>query len=213
MEKLNRIDRIVTIPVDVTNDFMDGGALPVPNGKEVVFPLNRLLSYTRRNGGIVAATKEDHPISTPHFEKWPVHGVKGTWGAEFYKNLFIEPDDFVIYKGMGQTDGYSGFEGETIDGLTLEELIYPSQRERVAVLIGGLATDYCVLNTTLDALKIAEKARKAKVGKISVYAISDAMRAVNINADDGKNALMEMKNAGANIVYSFDILNGQVLEI
>jgi nicotinamidase/pyrazinamidase len=214
MEKpKNIVDRIVTIPVDVTNDFCTGGALPVPDGERVIPPLNRLFAYTRINNGLVVATKETHPLSTPHFDKWPIHGVEGTWGAQFHPDLDDKAIDIVVNKGMGQTDGYSGFEGVSDDGETLESLVTPISRERVAVLIGGLATDYCVLNTALDALKIAEKVRQSRIGHISVYAIYDAMRAVNINPDDGKKALTAMEEAGAIIVDSDDVINGKVLEI
>jgi nicotinamidase/pyrazinamidase len=214
MEKPNnKIDRIVTVAVDTTNDFCTGGALPVPEGEQVVPPLNRLFSYTHQHDGLVVATREQHPLSTPHFDKWPVHSVKGTIGAEFHPDLATDNIDVVINKGMGQTDGYSGFEGYSDDDETLESIITPARLERVAVLIGGLATDYCVLNTTLDALKLAEKVKQAQKGKISVYAIVDAMRAVNVNANDGQKALETMEKTGAIIVSSDEIVNDGFLRV
>lgn len=215
MEKLNikNTDRIVTIGVDVQKDFCTGGALAVPGGDEVVPVLNTLFKYTREHNGIVAHTQEQHPPVTPHFDIWPVHCVEDTIGAEFHDDLNVLSGDIIIKKGMGQTDGYSGFEGISDDGQTLEQIITPKRKERVAVLIGGLATEYCDKNTILEALEVAEKVRKNRAGKIAVYAIANAMRAVNINPDDGKKAMIEIQKAGAIIVNSEDIINGRVLDI
>ena len=201
-------DRIVTINVDVQNDFCPGGALAVTEGDQVIAPLSALNEYTRENGGIVIATGDQHPAETPHFDKWPVHCVAGTEGAALNTALDIRTTDIIVDKGMEQTDGYSGLEGITRDGRTIAEIIQPVGRERVAVLIGGLATDYCVLNTTLDALKV-----DPKDGELKIYAIRDAMRAVNIQPTDGENAIAEMEAAGAIVIDSVEILTGRALEI
>lgn len=207
METL-KADRLVTINVDVQKDFCPGGALAVAHGDDVITPLNALNRFTRERGGLVIATGDQHPKNTPHFDKWPVHCVAGTDGAEFHPRLHLTRKDVIINKGMGQTDGYSGFEGYARDGQTIEQLIRPVDRERVAVLIGGLATDYCDLNTVLDALKV-----NPGKGTLDIFAVKDAMRAVNIKPDDGARALWRMQNAGAHLVHSTDILNGYVLEI
>jgi len=203
-------DRIVTINVDVQNDFTPGGALGVTEGDQVVAPLNELNRFTRENGGIVIATGDQHPATTPHFDIWPVHCIAGTEGAALRADLEILPEDIIINKGMGQTDGYSGYEGVTTDGRTIEQIVSPAPRERVALLIGGLATDYCVLNTTLDA---ARQAKAEKDGTLSVFVIRDAIRAVNINPEDGADAIKQMEEAGATIIDSIDILTGQAIEL
>ncbi len=209
MEKLT-VDRIVTINVDVQNDFCPGGSLAVANGDEVISPLNQLNDFTREHGGTVIASGDQHPLVTPHFgpDAWPVHCVAGTEGAALHHSLDIRPTDIVINKGMGQTDGYSAFEGITNDGEPLESFITPKGRERVALLVGGLATDYCVLNTVLDGTKLAQGE-----GSLQVFAIKDAMRAVNIQPGDDTKAIDQMVEAGAIIIDSVDVLTNRAFEL
>ena len=202
-------DRIVTIAVDVQNDFCPGGKLAVNDGDQVVPPINQLFEYTRANQGAIIVTGDQHPANTPHFDLWPVHCVEDTNGAKLRTDLDVQPEDFVINKGTGQTNGYSGFEGATVDGQTIETIINPAAKERIAILIGGLATDYCVVNTVMDALEFADRMRVERQAKIAVYAITDAMRAVNINPDDGEKALEKMEKAGAILVTTDDIMNKQ----
>lgn len=194
-------DRIVTINVDVQNDFCPGGALAVTDGDRVIAPLNDLNDFTRLHNGMVIATGDQHPEATPHFDKWPAHCVAGTEGAALHDGLNIQATDIIINKGMGQTDGYSAFEGVTEAGQTLESLIRPVGRERVAAVIGGLATDYCVLNTVLDGLAIDQGN-----GTLRLFVARDAVRAVNIQPEDGDQALAHMEAAGATLVESVDIL-------
>ncbi|MGV9001629.1 MAG: isochorismatase family protein [Candidatus Saccharimonadaceae bacterium] len=194
MEKFNA-DRIVTINVDVQNDFCPGGSLAVAEGDQVVAPLNELNDFTRQNGGTVVFTGDQHPDKTPHFDIWPVHCVAGTEGAALREDLIVLEADTIVSKGTGQTDGYSAFEGLTTDGRELAEVIKPINRERVAVLMGGLATDYCVLNSALDAVKVEQGD-----GEIRVYVIREAIRGVNINADDSEKAIEAMATAGVTIV-------------
>ena len=207
MEKYTA-DRLVTINVDVQNDFMPGGSLAVPNGDEVITPLNAINAYTHQHNGLVIATGDQHPLNTPHFgpDAWPVHCVSGTLGAALDTRLDIQPADSLVDKGMGQTDGYSAFEGVSRDGRTLEQIITPVGRERVAGLIGGVATEYCVLNTVLDATKVDQLQ-----GDLRVYVIEDAIR--GINEADVTQAIKKMKQAGAIIIRSTDVLNGQLIEV
>lgn len=194
-------DRIVTIAVDVQNDFCTDGALAVADAETVIDPLNHVMQYTRAHGGTVVATRDWHPATTPHFDAWPVHCVAGTAGAELHPTLDIRPEDIIINKGMGQTDGYSAFEGASDAGMTLETLIRPrTPRERVAVMIGGLATDFCVLKTALDAAKTANE-----LGHITIYALQDAMRAVNLQPGDDQAALRTMEQAGARLIQTSDV--------
>ncbi len=204
-------DRIVMIDVDVQNDFCPGGALGVTEGDQVVTPVNTLNEFARANDGTVIATGDQHPAVTPHFDTWPVHCVADTFGSRFHSDLDIRPTDIIIDKGMGQTDGYSGYEGVTKDNITIEQLVAPrSPKERVAVILGGLATDYCVKATALDAAKQADRVRAAKQGVIDVYVAEDAIRAVNIQPGDSTSAIAEMRAAGIIITTSTDIINGTV---
>jgi nicotinamidase/pyrazinamidase len=203
------IDRIVAVGIDIQHDFIDG-SLAVTEGVDIIEPMNALTAYVRRLGGIAAFTRDWHPEHTAHFEKWPVHCVAETPGAEFNPALHIDPSDIIISKGMStMDDGYSGFEGQSEDGRSLESLIQPrSQRERVGVVIGGLATDYCDLATVTDALHTFRDQPN-----VFIAAATDAMRAVNLEANDGQKAINTMEAQGAYIVTSKDVLQGRVFSI
>jgi nicotinamidase/pyrazinamidase len=175
------------IVVDVQNDFCPGGSLAVAHGDEVIGPLNKLIEKFLAKNAPIFKTRDWHPPETKHFKKhggtWPVHCVQNTKGAEFHSQLKDDPRIRVISKGLGDTDCYSGFD-ET-------DLAEQLQREGVEeVLIGGLATDYCVKNTVLDALK----------NGFHVKALADAMKPVDVNPGDGERAIAEMRAAGAEIV-------------
>ena len=200
MERTTTNRRNVLIAVDIQNDFVDG-SLAVTDGDQVIAPLNQMAGAVRDSGGTVAFTRDWHPASTPHFDAWPVHCVENTDGAAFAPTLDVTARDVIISKGTGQTDGYSGAEGTADDGTTLEQLIMPEDRERVAVFIGGLATDYCVKATAIDISTIF-KDREA----VEVFAIREAMRAVNINPEDEIDAINAMAAAGAKIITVDDAL-------
>jgi nicotinamidase/pyrazinamidase len=176
------------IVVDVQNDFCPGGSLAVAHGDEVVAPLNNLVNEFLDRGDSVFKTRDWHSAKTKHFAAyggvWPVHCVQGSLGAEFHKDLIDDPRVTIISKGIDESaDGYSGF-----DGTHLAQLLREQGVEEV--WIGGLATDYCVKHTVLDALREG----------FEVKALADAMRAVNVNPDDGAQAIEEMRSAGAEIV-------------
>ncbi len=165
-------------------------------------------------GGFVVVTRDVHPETTEHFKKWPVHCVENTEGAELHTDLdYNKALDLEVLKGQTTTDdGYSGFEGRDYDGRTLDSYIWPrSEGEKRHILIGGLATDYCVKATVLDALKVwpqrNEDGQKDKYGRsIAVYALTDAMRAVNIEPADGEKALAEMEAAGAILTTTDEVI-------
>lgn len=132
------------------------------------------------------------PKKTPHFDKWPVHCVANTRGANFHEDLNIQPSDIIINKGTGQTDGYSGWEGRSDKGETLESIITPkTPHEKVKVLLGGLATDFCVKSTALD---IAEHFKDDR--RVTTYLLIDAIRAVGLTPTAEEEALSAMKEAG-----------------
>src|SRR2546422_1326422 len=176
--------------VDVQNDFCPGGSLAVAGGDEVVPALNTLMKEFLDRNEPVFKTRDWHPAKTKHFAAyggaWPIHCVQGTRGAEFHPDLLDDPRITIISKGIDESaDGYSGF-----DGTNLAQLLREDGVEEVWV--GGLATDYCVKHTVLDALREGFK----------VKALADAMRAVNVRPHDGAQAINEMRDAGAEIVGS-----------
>jgi len=177
------------IVVDVQNDFCPGGALAVAQGDEVVPPLNKLIEEFLERGEPVFKSRDWHLENTKHFAAyggtWPGHCVQNTSGAEFHPQLIDDMHIRVISKGLGDTDCYSAFD-ETDLALQLRRLGIEE------LWIGGLATDYCVKNTVLDALK----------ERFRVKALGYAMRAVEIDSGDGARAIEEMRNAGAEIVES-----------
>lgn len=186
--------RNVLVAVDVQNDFIDG-SLAVTEGDQVVQPLNDVAAAVREAGGDVAFTRDWHPAETPHFADyggaWPVHCVAETEGAAFHPDLDVRDTDIVINKGMEQTDGYSGWEGVTDDGQTLEAIIAPlSREEKVRVFVGGLATDYCVKATALDIA-----ARFKDDERVHLYLLRDAIRAVGLAPTDEEKALAAMEEA------------------
>jgi nicotinamidase/pyrazinamidase len=183
------------IVVDVQNDFADpNGSLYVLGGETIVPVLNEEVARAREAGGFVVYTQDWHPPSTPHFEKdggiWPVHCVQETWGAEFHPGLYVTGE--IVRKGTGGEDGYSGFtirhpdSGEEVS-TELADLLKERGIERVVVV--GLATDYCVKDTALDALRLG----------YATTVRTDAMRAVDLQPGDGDRALAQMMAAGARL--------------
>ena len=175
------------IVVDVQNDFCSGGTLAVAEADQVVPPLNKLIEEFLERGEPVFKTRDWHPEQTKHFQAyggtWPVHCVQNTKGAEFHPNLIDDKHIRIISNGLGDADCYSAFD-ETDLELQLHRLGVEE------VWVGGLATDYCVKSTVLDALKKGFR----------VKALENAMRAVDINPGDGERAIAEMRGAGAEIV-------------
>ena len=176
------------IVVDVQNDFCPGGSLAVANGDEVVAPLNKLIKEFLDRGEPVFKSRDWHPAIAKHFAAyggtWPVHCVQNTPGAEFRAGLLDDPRITIISKGTDESaDGYSGFDGTNLAQLLREEGV-------AEVWVGGLATDYCVKHTVLDARREG----------FEVKALADAMRAVNLKPNDGRQAIEEMRDAGAEIV-------------
>lgn len=173
--------------VDVQNDFCPGGTLAVPHGDEVIPPLNKLIDEFLERGDPVYLSRDWHKPTTKHFAAyggtWPAHCVQNTTGAEFHPFLRNDPRIKVISKGLGDTDCYSAFD-ET-------DLAQQLEREHVnELVVGGLATDYCVKNTVIDAVKHGFK----------VKAVEDAMRPVELQPGDGEKAIQQMRDAGAEIV-------------
>jgi nicotinamidase/pyrazinamidase len=183
------------IVVDVQHDFADpSGSLAVRGGAEVVPVLNAEAAVARTAGGSVLYTADWHPRRTPHFVTdggiWPVHCVAGTPGAAFHPDLVV--DGPVVRKGSNGEDGYSGFTmRDPTSGATIPTELEALLRERGVrrVVVGGLATDYCVKATALDAVRLGFEAA----------VLVDGVRAVDLAPGDGDRALEEMRAAGVEL--------------
>jgi nicotinamidase/pyrazinamidase len=173
------------IVVDVQNDFLPGGALAVPGGDEVVPVLNEYLKRFAVKNLPVFATRDWHPPNHCSFQlqggPWPPHCIAGTHGAEFSPDLKLPEGAQIISKATEpEREAYSGFDGTRLFTLLKEQGIR-------RLFIGGLATDYCVLNTVKDALRLG----------FAVFLLRDAVRAVNVHPGDEQKALDEMQRLGA----------------
>jgi nicotinamidase/pyrazinamidase len=176
--------------VDVQNDFCPGGALAVAEGHAVVPLLNQYMERASAAGISIFASRDWHPTQTAHFREfggqWPPHCVQGTPGAEFHPDLRLPEGTVVVSKGMNPVDeGYSLFEGMLEDGR--DALTALRELGVTRVHVGGLATDYCVRATTLDAL----------AARFDVFLLEDAIRAVEVQPGDEERAIKEMREAGA----------------
>ncbi|NJE05874.1 nicotinamidase [Thermococcus sp. M36] len=172
------------IVVDMQRDFMPGGALPVPDGDRIITRCNHYIEEFRRRGALIVATRDWHPPNHISFNErggpWPAHCVQGTKGAEFVVEL---PADAVIISKAAEPDkeAYSGFEGTD-----LAEILKKNGVKRVYVC--GVATEYCVRATSLDAVKHG----------FETYLLRDAVK--GIKPEDEEMALREMERAGVKVL-------------
>jgi nicotinamidase/pyrazinamidase len=186
------------VVVDVQNDFADpSGSLFVPGGDEAIEFINAEIADAAGQGALLVYTQDWHPESTPHFEKdggiWPVHCVGGTWGAEFHPELHVVDGALFIKKGQGGEDGYSAFGMR--DPITGEESStgladHLRRRGIEKVVVVGLALDYCVKGSALDA-------RTAGFGTVL---LADGTRAVDLAPGDGVRAAAALATAGIEVV-------------
>jgi nicotinamidase/pyrazinamidase len=191
-------DGTALLVVDVQNDFADPkGSLSVRGAEEIIPTINDAIRAAQTAGSPVIYTQDWHPPSTPHFQEdggiWPVHCVQGTWGADFHPDLVVLPDAPIVRKGSGGEDGYSAFSvRDPISGdvqrTRLGELLEERGTERV--VIAGLATDYCVKESGLDAIRLG----------FHPAVLTDAVRAVDLREGDVVRALEALEEAGAELV-------------
>ena len=179
--------------VDVQNDFLPGGKLAVPEGDEIVPVLSHYIERFARKGLVVCATREWHPEGHCSFKEsggsWPQHCISDTHGADFPPGLKLPDSAIVVSRAsLPAPDSYSGFEGTDLTG------VFSSHKVK-RLFVGGLATDYCVLNTVTDALSLG----------FEVCLMIDAIKAVNVHPGDGKVAVLEMLRRGAQPVTLADI--------
>jgi nicotinamidase/pyrazinamidase len=175
----------VLLVTDIQNDFLPGGSLAVSGGDEVVPVLNRYIEVFVSQGLPVYATRDWHPERHCSFHAqggpWPPHCVAHTRGAEFAATLTLPPDTTVISKATSQDrEAYSSFQGTDLDSRLHAAGVH-------RIFIGGLTTDYCVLNTVRDARQLG----------YDVFLLADAIRAVDVQPGDGQRAEAEMAKLGA----------------
>lgn len=189
------------IIVDVQKDFCPGGSLAVPDGDAVVEPINEIINAWRWDKEKrILGSRDWHPPVTKHFAKdggiWPVHCVKDTPGADLHPALVKDHWWGIVSKGFTpDTNQYSAFEGIHLpSGMVLEAILRKLNVREVFVC--GLATDYCVKATVLDAIKAG----------FHTNIVTDACRAVNLKPNDGYDAITEMLQAGAVLTRSSQIL-------
>lgn len=173
--------------VDVQNDFCPGGALGVKDGDKVAEKISAIIPKFET----VIASKDWHPRQTVHFEKWPVHCVQRTFGAELHSDIDKDEIDLFLLKGtQNKDDGYSAFEATNV---SLVDFLHNNEIE--ALFVCGLTTDYCVKATALDAVK----------NEFRTFVINDAIAAVNVEPEDGEKALQEIQKKGCMLIPSDEI--------
>ncbi len=178
------------VAVDMQNDFCLGGALAVPEGGTIIKILNKYIEFFSKNGLPIFASRDWHPKKTRHFKKfggrWPAHCIQNTRGAEFHSKLRLPKEVIVISKGMDpDKESYSVFDGADSNDTPFINLLKIFGIKEL--YIGGLATDYCVRHSALDALKDGFR----------VNILVDAIKGVNIEPGDSERAIKEMLVSGA----------------
>jgi nicotinamidase/pyrazinamidase len=192
-------DHVALLIVDVQNDFCPGGSLAIPNGDRIVPTLNRYIELFEELKLPIYLSRDWHPARSRHFREfgghWPPHCVHETRGAQFHPGLAIPSTACIISKGTSLEDeGYSAFEGHDASGTPLETLLVRKGVTRLYV--GGLATDYCVRASVLDA--------RAK--GVEVVLLADAIQALNDPPGTGARAIEEMQRSGASLRVLSDVI-------
>jgi len=173
--------------VDLQIDFCPGGALAVQGGDEIVPLINQMMDKFSH----IIASKDHHPLKADHFKTWPIHCVAGAKGAEFHPGLWKNKIDKVFLKGTDEkSEGYSAFEATNEDLET-----YLKTRGITRLFLTGLATDYCVGATAKEALSRG----------FETYVIVEAVRAVNRNPEDGRQALEDIARKGGKMIRVSDV--------
>jgi nicotinamidase/pyrazinamidase len=183
--KIKLREKDALIIVDLQNDFCPGGALAVPEGDKIVPVLNAYIERFSNSKSLIVATRDWHPENHISFVEqggiWPKHCVQNTKGAEFHPDLKLPSDSVIVSKATEpDKEAYSGF-----DGTNLEKLLKGKGVTRL--FVGGLATDYCVRATVLDALRLG----------FCVFLLLDGIKGVNVQPEDSERAIVEMLEKGA----------------
>ena len=176
--------------VDVQNDFCPGGALGVPQGDKIIPAINKYIKVFSSKKLPIFVTRDWHPVRTKHFKDfggaWPVHCIQNTRGAAFHPKLKLPKEAIFLYKGMDpEKDSYSAFQAQELNGTGFAHLLKLLKVNELYIC--GLATDYCVRFSTLDALKHGVK----------VKILIDAIKGVDLKKGDSQKAIKEMIRKGA----------------
>lgn len=181
------------VVVDVQRDFCPGGALAVAEGDKIVAVLNRYIEKFQDAKAPIILTRDWHPPDHSSFKAeggpWPPHCVQNSDGAKFHPDLIITPEAEIVSKADKKDEAYSFFKGTDL----AEKL---KERGIKTLLVGGLATDYCVKETILDGLKHG----------FQVYHLDDASKGVNVKPDDSERALKEMVSKGAKRITVVEVM-------
>ncbi len=188
---------VALIVVDVQNDFADpAGSLSVRGGEDVIPAINGEIALATSNGARVVCTQDWHPEHTPHFAKdggiWPDHCIQDTWGAALHPALTVPDGTPIVRKGTNGEDGYSGFTmRDPVSGDTVPTELEARLRDAGIddVVVTGLATDYCVKASAIDAIRLG----------FATTVLTDAIAAVDLEPGDGERALAEMAEAGVRL--------------
>jgi nicotinamidase/pyrazinamidase len=188
------------VVVDIQNDFCPGGALPVPDGDQVVPAINKYIQLFRSANAQIIYTRDWHPSDHSSFNTqggpWPPHCVQGSEGAKFRQDLLPPNEGEIVSKANRKDDAYSFFQGADLAHRLRRLRFRLGLRGGIKQLfVGGLATDYCVKETVLDGLKLG----------FQVYYLDDASKGVNVNPEDSELAIKEMLSKGAKKVTLTDI--------
>jgi nicotinamidase/pyrazinamidase len=183
--KIKLREKDALIIVDLQNDFCPGGALAVPEGDKIVPVLNAYIERFSNSKSLIVATRDWHPENHISFVEqggiWPKHCVQNTKGAEFHPDLKLPSDSIIVSKATEpDKEAYSGFDGTNLDKLLKGKGV-------TRLFVGGLATDYCVRATVLDALRLG----------FCVFLLLDAIKGVNVQPEDSERAIVEMLEKGA----------------
>jgi len=178
---------------DIQNDFCPGGALAVPQGDKIVSVANQYIKIFLKKKYPIFACRDWHPRKTSHFKTyggvWPVHCIRNTKGARFHPGLKVPRSAIAVYKGENpHADCYSAFDAIDRKKRSLKSLL---EKFKVSeIFICGLATDYCIKSSVLDARKLG----------FSIYVLKDAIQGVNLKKDDSKKAIRQMMRQGAKLI-------------
>ncbi len=184
--------------IDLQNDFCPGGSLAVPHGNEIVPVVNRCLELFAEKKIPVIASRDWHPARSSHFREfggiWPPHCIQVTHGAKFHPSLHLPSNAVIVSKGMDpERNDYSAFRAMDARGMDLEQIL--EEKGINHLYVAGLATDYCVKESVLDALRLG----------FAVTVISDAVMGVELQEGDSQRATKEMTATGAKMRSSHDL--------